>query len=146
MLRLLMLRLLHCRSSAAVRQQGLRSSRGPRRTLRIQPGGTGNCHSPPSALPLWQGFGYFPLRASRPDHTNVPYWCQQSAGDLRFCHSRRRFGLQAGQLHGKHLPASSPFARGTGQAGAARCSLLASLRDLRPPPKASEAFIFLASY
>lgn len=45
---------------------------------------------------------------------------------------------------GKHLPGSSPFATGTGQAGVQL--LLASLRGLRPPPTAPEAFISLASY
>lgn len=88
--------LLHCRNSAAERQWELSSARGPRNTLRIQQGGqeiaTPHCPSFP--------FG-------RPDQANVPYLCQQRAGDLRFCHSRRWFGMQAGQTPPQQLPLCS---------------------------------------
>lgn len=121
--------LLHCWSSAAVRQWELSSARGPRNTLRIQQGGQ------EIATPHRLSFPF-----GRPDPANVPYLCQQRAGDLRFCHSRRWFGTQAGQTP----PHQPPFAPGTGQAGVQL--LLASLRALRPPPTAPEAFISLASY
>lgn len=88
--------LLHCWSSAAVRQWELSSARGPRNTLRIQQGGQ------EIATPHRLSFPF-----GRPDQANVPYLCQQRAGDLRFCHSRRWFGMQAGQTPPQQLPLCS---------------------------------------
>lgn len=51
-----------------------------------------------------------PITLNRTDHANVPYQRQQKATDAHFCHDRKQFGIEAGQMQTDHHVCQLPCA------------------------------------
>lgn len=51
-----------------------------------------------------------PITLNRTDHANVPYQRQQKAMDAHFCHDRKQFGIEAGQMQTDHQVCQLPCA------------------------------------